>query len=65
MLVFLFGAGASHGVGDAGTVKPRLPPQMRELYDNLADDFPSTWGAGSPAWKVRDRIQAIFRRDLY
>jgi hypothetical protein len=35
---FLFGAGASKALGTH--VKPRTPPLMCGLYDELANDFP-------------------------
>jgi len=43
-LLFLFGAGASFG---AVHVSPYPPPLGRDLYDELAQAFPRTWGAES------------------
>jgi hypothetical protein len=57
---FLLGAGASKAVG--ADVKPRTPPLMRDLYDELARDFPKQWGPGSPLENYRDRFNADFEQ---
>ena|SRR5437870_3891 len=56
-LVFLFGAGASHG---AIGVKPYLPPLGCDLYDRLAKQFPGTWGAASQFAGVADGFKNDF-----
>src|SRR3989449_1395692 len=56
-LVFLFGAGASHG---AIGVKPDLPPLGCDLYDRLAKQFPNTWGAASQFAGVADKFKKDF-----
>lgn len=40
-LIFLFGAGASHGAGD---VVPGNPPLGAQLYPQLAEHFKGSWG---------------------
>jgi hypothetical protein len=45
-IVFLLGAGASRGAA-AGHVLPDSPPLMTELYDRLAERYPSEWGPSS------------------
>jgi hypothetical protein len=41
-IAFLFGAGASRGVGE---IEPFPPPLGSGLYDELVREFPETWGA--------------------
>lgn len=41
-IVFLFGAGASHG---AGNIIPETPPLGSQLYSALTTIYPDTWGA--------------------
>jgi hypothetical protein len=41
-IVFLFGAGASHGAGD---ILPEAPPLGFQLYAELARSYPGSWAA--------------------
>src|SRR5580704_2908192 len=62
-IVFLFGAGASRGAA-AGHVLPASPPLMTELYDRLAQRFPSEWGPSSDraarAGRYRENFEKAF-----
>jgi hypothetical protein len=49
-VVLLFGAGASVGAGGLNTI----PPLGRDLYNQLATDFPNTWG------KLPSNISPLF-----
>lgn len=41
-IIFLFGAGASHGAGD---ILPEAPPLGLQLYGELARIYPGSWGS--------------------
>jgi hypothetical protein len=56
-LVFLFGAGASFG---AKRVQPESPPLMNQLFDRLAEKYPSKWGSPSRHWSRRDDFRTNF-----
>ena len=56
-LVFLFGAGASHG---AIGVTPYPPPLGCDLYEALAEQFPKTWGVASQFAGVADKFKKDF-----
>ncbi len=57
---FLFGAGASKALG--AHVKPRTPPLMCELYDELAEAFKKEWGKGSPFERYADKFRKDFEQ---
>lgn len=54
-LIFLFGAGASHGADD---ILPESPPFGSHLYDKLARVYPGYWGA------LPEDIRQVFRRNF-
>ena len=41
-IAFLCGAGASYG---AGRITPHPPPLVRNLYEELLEEFPESWGS--------------------
>jgi hypothetical protein len=60
-LVFLLGAGASHGIGKKGrSVVPYCPPLMKHLYDKLAAEIPDEYGPGSALEQYADDFRADF-----
>jgi hypothetical protein len=61
-VLFLFGAGASKG---AGHIDPTDPPSGADVYDRLAWECPSVWGAGSQLGrKVNSRCIECVRPGL-
>lgn len=60
-VVIFFGAGASLG-GARGHVTPEPPPLMAELYERLAQRFPSTWGPSSERGRRRDAYISDFEK---
>jgi hypothetical protein len=56
-LLILFGAGASYG---SNSVLPHPPPLGKDLYPQLAAEFPAAWGVKSPF----HRYDADLRRDF-
>lgn len=60
-IVFLFGAGASRGAA-VGHVLPDSPPLMSELYDRLAQRYPSEWGPSSKRAAHADRYRENFEK---
>src|SRR2546428_56294 len=60
-LLFLFGAGASFG---AIHVSPYPPPLGRDLYDELAEAFPHTWGAESWFAGRADDFRSDFEKTM-
>jgi hypothetical protein len=55
MKVILFGAGASYG----SELESRVPPLGEQLFDELADFAPDTWGSLLPPWpeQFRDNFE--------
>jgi hypothetical protein len=60
-IVFLLGAGASRGAA-AGHVLPDSPPLMTELYDRLAQRYPSEWGPSSNRAAHANRYRENFEK---
>ena len=61
-IVFLFGAGASHG---AVGVLPKPPPLGKDLYDALAMQYPDEWGAKSHLNIWADKFRQDFEQTMF
>lgn len=61
-LVFLFGAGASHG---ATNVLPCAPPLGTNLYDELSTYSPAVWGRGSRVGRYGNELRKDFEKTLF
>ena len=62
-IAFLFGAGASFAVGQAGHVSPVSPPLTAGaggLYDCLAAEYPKEWGPDSSLASYAEEFRADF-----
>ena len=61
-VVFLFGAGASNGVGH---ILPCAPPLGRYIYDKLAECFPEEWGPGSQLACYSAGLRQDFEKTMF